>query len=47
MRPNWTLLLVGQGQPKVIKYTNFVEIESPMHNAKFQGHGTSSSGEDV
>ena len=29
----------GQGQPRIIIST-FVELESPMLHAKFQGHGT-------
>ena len=28
------------GQPRVIIYVNFVELESPMLHAKFQDHGT-------
>ena len=31
-------LFLGQGQPNVIIYTNFVELESLMLNAKFQDH---------
>ena len=34
---------IGQGQPRVIIYINFVELESPMLHAKFQDHRTSSS----
>ena len=30
----------------VIIYINFVELESPMLNAKFQGNRTSGSGEE-
>ena len=37
---------IGQGQPMVINYINFVEIESPMIHAKFQDHKTFGSGED-
>ena len=37
---------MGQSQPRVIIYTNFVELESPMLHAKFQDHGTSGSGEE-
>ena len=37
---------IGQGQPRVIIYINFVELESPMLHAKFQDHRTSGSGED-
>ena len=38
---------VGQGQPRVIIYINFVELESPMLHAKFQDRRTSGSGEDL
>ena len=37
---------IGQGQPRVIIYINFVELESPMLCAKFQDHRTSGSGEE-
>ena len=37
---------IGQGQPRVIIYMNFVELESPMLHAKFQDHRNSGSGED-
>ena len=37
---------IGQGQPRVIIYINFVELESPMLRAKFQNHRTSGSGEE-
>ena len=37
---------MGQGQPRVIIYINFVELESPMLHAKFQDHRTSVSGEE-
>ena len=36
---------IGQGQPRVIIYINFVELESQMLRAKFQDHRTSGSGE--
>ena len=42
----WPCLKIGQGQPRVIIYTNFVELESPMLHAKFQDHRTSGSGEE-
>ena len=45
-RPNWTCRKIGQGQPMVIIYINFVELESPMLHAKFQDHRTSGSGEE-
>ena len=38
---------IGQGQPRIIIYINFVELESPMLHAKFQDHRTSGSGEEV
>ena len=37
---------IGQGQPRVIIYIKFVELESPMLHAKFQDHRTSGSGEE-
>ena len=37
---------IVRGQPRVIIYINFVELESPMLRAKFQDHRTSDSGED-
>ena len=37
---------IGQGQPRVIIYINFVELESLMLHAKFQDHKTSGSGEE-
>ena len=37
---------IGQGQPRVIIYINFVKLESPMLHAKFQDHRTSGSGEE-
>ena len=37
---------IGQSQPRVIIYINFVEFESPMLHAKFQDHKTSGSGEE-
>ena len=37
---------MGQGQPRVTIYINFVELESPMLHAKFQDHRTSGSGEE-
>ena len=36
---------IGQGQPRVIIYIKFVELESPMLHAKLQDHRTSGSGE--
>ena len=37
---------IGQSQPRVIIYINFVELESQMLHAKFQDHRTSGSGEE-
>ena len=37
---------IGQGQPRVIIYINFVELESQMLHAKFQDHRTSGYGEE-
>ena len=37
---------IGQGQPRVIIYINFVQLESPMLHTKFQDHRTSGSGEE-
>ena len=42
--PNLTCRKIGKGQPRVIIYINFVELESPMLHAKFQDHRTSGSG---
>ena len=36
---------IGQSQPKVTIYTNFVELESLVLHATFQGHRTFGSGE--
>ena len=35
---------IGQSQPRVVIYINFVELESPMLHAKFQDHMTFGSG---
>ena len=37
---------ICQGQPSVIIYIKFVELESPMLHAKFQDLRTSGSGEE-
>ena len=37
---------IGQSQPRVIIYINFVELESPLLHAKFQDQRTSGSGEE-
>ena len=42
----WPCRKIGQGQPRVIIYINFVELESPMQHTKFQDHRTSGSGEE-
>ena len=44
--PIWPCRKIGQGQPRVIIYINFVELESPMLHVKFQDHGSSGSGEE-
>ena len=36
---------MGLGQPSIIIYINFVELESPMVHAKFQDHMTLGSRE--
>ena len=42
----WPCRKIGHGQPRVIIYIKFVELESPMLHAKFQDHRTSGSGEE-
>ena len=37
---------IGQGQPRVIVWTNYNGLESPMLNTKFRGNLATSSGED-
>ena len=37
-QPKLTLLSKGQGHPKVMIYTNFVELHCLMLHAKFQNH---------
>ena len=37
---------IGQGQPRVAIYLNFVELDSPMYHAKIQDHRPCCSGED-
>ena len=44
--PIWPCCKIGQGQPNVIIYINFAELEPPMLHAKFQDHRTSGSGEE-
>ena len=41
----WPCHKIGQGQPKVMIYVNFVELFSLMLHAKFQNHRSSDSGE--
>ena len=36
--PNLTCCKIGQGQPRVIIWTNLVVLEHPMLHTKFQGH---------
>ena len=38
---------ICQGQPKVIIYINFVELESTMLHAQFQDYRTGSGEEDI
>ena len=45
--PNLTLPYIVKGQPRVIIYTNFVELHLFMLHAKFQDHRTSDSGKEV
>ena len=40
------LAKIGQGHPRVMIYTNFVELHCLMLHAKFQNHRPSGSGED-
>ena len=42
----WPWHKIGQGHPKVMIYTNFVELLSLMLHAKFQNHRPSGSGEE-
>ena len=37
---------ISQGQPRVIIYINFVELEFQMIHAKFQDHRSSGSGQE-
>ena len=37
---------IGQGQPSVMIYTNFVDLRSLMLHAKFQNHRPSGSEEE-
>ena len=42
----WPWRLVGQGQPRIIIWTNLVGPITPMLHTKFQGHRPSGSGEE-
>ena len=42
----WPCHKIGQGHYRVIIYINFVDLECPMLQAKFQDHRISGSGED-
>ena len=42
----WPWRLVGQGQPRIIIWTNLVGPTSPMLHTKSQGHRPSGSGEE-
>ena len=44
--PHLTFRKIGKGQPRVTIYINFVELESPMLQAKFRDHKTSGSREE-
>ena len=37
---------IGQGQPRVIIYINYIELTFQMLHTKFQGHRLSGSGEE-
>ena len=43
MRPGRKLV---PGQPRIIIYINFIELETQMLHAKFQDHRTVGSGEE-
>ena len=43
----WHWPEIGQCQPRVIIFKNFVNLQSPMVHVKFQDHGTSGSEEDT
>ena len=42
----WPWHKIGQGQPRIIIYINFVVLESQMLHTKFQGNWLSGSGEE-
>ena len=42
----WPSRKIGQGQPRVINWTNLVVLEHPMLHAKFQGHRPFGCGEE-
>ena len=42
----WPCHKIGEGQPKVIIWTNLVVLEHPMLHTKFQGHQPFGSGEE-
>ena len=44
--PIWPCRNIGQGQPRIIIYINFIELESLVLHAKFQDHRNSGSGEE-
>ena len=43
---NWPCRKIGQGQPRVMIYINFVALQTLMLHAKFQGNWPSGSGEE-
>ena len=45
MNLNWTWHKIGQGQPGVMIYINFVVLQSMMLHTKFQGNWPNGSGE--
>ena len=44
MDQNWHCRKIGQGQPRVIIWTNLIWFEHPMLHTKFQGHRPFGSG---
>ena len=44
MDQNWHCRIIGQGQPRVIIWTNLIWFEHPMLHTKFQGHRSFGSG---
>ena len=42
----WPCRKIGQGQPRVISWTNYDGLEPPMLHTKFRGNRSASSGEE-